>query len=99
MNAISAKTLMTWPNKITLHNRLRASEVQRVRWGRIDAAKAPLPVAPIRHRECQWISGEVEFGKPVAMCCGPVVPGKSWCAAHDMRVFIPPFIAGEDENG
>jgi hypothetical protein len=97
VNAISPKQDSGWPTNRSLLFKLRTSEAQRIRWGRIaQHVRDHTPTPSIRHKECQWITGELAYGKPTPMCCAAVVEGTSWCAKHHAVVFIPPFMAGDE---
>lgn len=78
-----------WPTRHSpLTNLRRAlSKDTRMRADSTPPRIRPQPVAPVRHRTCQWIEGEP---RPSPRFCGaPVEPGHSWCRCHLARVFQP----------
>jgi hypothetical protein len=82
--------LWPWPVNHTLYQRLRSSEFQRIRAGKLAAPKRPNhgPVASVRHRHCQWPDGEPRE-EEFRFCGAPTASGRSYCAAHCARAFLP----------
>lgn len=89
-----------WPVHHTLHQRLRSSEHQRMRNGTL---AAPVlnnrgPVAPVRHRSCQWPQGEPR-SEDFRFCGVPVTPGRPYCTAHCAIAYIPDGAEEPEETG
>lgn len=76
-----------WDPRRTTFQRLRTSEANRQRHGRLDplALVNMQPIPGARYSTCRWI---IQTGRPPIFCAAPVsAPGCSWCADHARLVF------------
>lgn len=82
--------LWAWPVHHTLHQRLRSSEHQRIKAGRLTLPSLANrgPVAPIRHQTCQWPDGEPRT-EDFRFCGAPTLANRSYCATHCAIAYIP----------
>lgn len=82
--------LWAWPVHHTLHQRLRSSEHQRIKAGRLALPTLANrgPVAPVRHQTCQWPHGEPRT-EDFRFCGAPTLANRSYCAAHCAIAYIP----------
>lgn len=87
---MSADGVWAYPRRHSVLQRMRTSEAQRQRHGRLDPMLLinMTAIPGVRHRLCQWI---VHPGRrPPLMCGAPVIaPGCSWCDKHAEIVFQP----------
>jgi len=79
-----------WPVKHGIHQRSRVSEAQRLRSGSL--VRPTLlhcePVAPVRHRTCQWPIGEPRDAG-FRLCGGASAQGKPYCPSHSAVAYAP----------